>query len=169
MPAPLRDCKPAEIPIDVATVSRLTASFEHVRSRTDDLGVAFFRRLFDESPAIRILFPADTESQQRALIETLTMVVDHLNQPAAILPSLRVLGERYAGYGTTNAHYAVACKVLVDSIGEITTEVNAPWSLSLALEWKTALDLVAEIMINGAGPPRETVKVAEGRANTAST
>jgi len=161
MPTPLTEYKPAIIPIDLATVSRLTVSFEHIRSHSDELGMAFFRRLFEEAPTIRGLFPADTAVQQRALLETLSMVVDHLNKPAEILPALRLLGKRHAGYGTTTAHYALACMVLVKSIGEITTKVNAPWSLLLASEWMTALDLVAEIMANGPEIKGEPTKIAE--------
>ena len=78
----------AEIASDRATAARL-----------------FYGRLFGRRQDLRALFGADLADQERKLMDTLNFVVDHLDQPDALLGPVRSLGMRHHGYGVADADY----------------------------------------------------------------
>ena len=151
MPATVTDSKPVGIPIDQGTVTRLVASFEYLRSHSDQFGATFYKLLFERYPAVKGMFPVDMSAQQRKLVETLGTVVDHLQEPARVLRILVDLGKRDVGYGARPEQYPLGCWIMVEAIADLSARSGAPWGPTIAGEWATALELISEIMMSGAG------------------
>jgi nitric oxide dioxygenase len=73
----------------------------------------FYRRLFELAPEVRPLFKRDITLQSKKLSEMLAWVIDHLEQPEALLPALRRLGARHGTYGVQIDYYAPVGSALI--------------------------------------------------------
>src|ERR1051326_2873506 len=81
------------------------SSFSSVLPIADQTGVQFYDRLFALDPALRPLFKGDITEQSRMLMRMLATVVNGLDRLETIVPAVRALGVRHAGYGVVDAHY----------------------------------------------------------------
>ena len=93
------------------------ASFARVVPVKDAAADLFYARLFERAPQLRKLFPADLRQQKQKLMATLTMAVGALNDLDVLVPKVKALGMRHAGYGATAAHYDVVGDVLLFDAG----------------------------------------------------
>lgn len=98
----------------------------------------FYSRLFELDPSLRPLFKSDLATQGEKLMSTLKLVVTGLDSPERIIPAVRSLGKRHAGYGVQPAHYATVGEALLwtlqTGLGEAyTPEVDAAWQSAYAL------------------------------------
>ncbi|HUZ65435.1 MAG TPA: globin family protein [Acetobacteraceae bacterium] len=73
----------------------------------------FYDRLFTLDPALRPLFKGDLVEQGRKLMAMIAPAVNNLHNLDAILPAVRDLGRRHAGYGVAPAHYDTVAKALL--------------------------------------------------------
>jgi hemoglobin-like flavoprotein len=73
----------------------------------------FYARLFELAPSVRSMFHGDLKQQGRKLMATLTIAVKSLDNLESILPAVRQLGQRHAGYGVTTEHYWVVGQALI--------------------------------------------------------
>jgi hemoglobin-like flavoprotein len=69
---------------------------------------------------------------------TLALVVHNLPQPEKILPAVRTLGRRHAGYGVKDEHYttvgAALLWTLAHGLGDgFTPEVKTAWTAAYTL------------------------------------
>ena len=65
----------------------------------------FYERLFELDPSLRPLFKGDIEEQGRKLMQVIGFAVGSLRDTAALVPAVRSLGARHAGYGVRDEHY----------------------------------------------------------------
>jgi hemoglobin-like flavoprotein len=102
-------------------------------SRLDHVaGLVFYRRLFEIDPSLRLLFTSNIEEQSQKLIDTLGVLIAMLENPVGLDLELRAMGERHAGYGVKDEHYATVAAALLDMLAEtlgraFTPEVRAAW------------------------------------------
>ncbi len=165
---PLSGALPAllDVPIDRAVVARLRASFEVLeRVATDakakgpeqEAGARFahrfYTRLFQQWPGLRLMFPTDLAAQEQKLVDSLRMVVEHLEEPEATRARLKELGQRHAGYGAKPEHYPIVCALLVEVMA---STAGKAWGPELSADWTTALRLLSDAMMEGAAsaPPK---------------
>ena len=94
-------------------VAELRRSWEQLVAMADEAAQLFYARLFELDPSLRLLFHADPVVQRRKLIEALAFIVTCADQPNDVLPMLSALGERHAGYGVREEHYARAGEALL--------------------------------------------------------
>jgi nitric oxide dioxygenase len=92
----------------------------------------FYDRLFAIAPDVRRMFPNDLAEQKKKLMAMLGTAVAGLTKPDALLPAVRALGARHAGYGVTAEHFAPVGAALIwtleQGLGEaFTPEVKAAW------------------------------------------
>jgi len=126
----------------------LETSFDLVAPRGDDLMHTFYARLFDTAPAVRPLFAGtDLRRQKAMLLRALVLLRDSLRDLDAIVPTLRALGARHAGYGAEPAHYPVVGAVLIASMAQI---AGPDWRPEYDSAWAEAYSLVAAAMLDGA-------------------
>ena len=122
------------------------STFALVRPIADQAGEMFYARLFELDPSLRPLFKGDIAEQSRKLMQMLAVAVNALTHLDSILPAVRALGLRHAGYGVEDRHYATVAQALLDTLAKglgeaFTPEVRQSWThvyLALAGEMQAA-------------------------------
>ena len=107
-------------------------SFDLVAEAPNAIVKLFYGRLFELDPTLRPMFKTDITEQVSKLVATLQIVVDHVEQPQALLPALHELGRKHATYGTLPAHYDTVRQALLWALGQalqpdFDKETRAAW------------------------------------------
>ena len=113
-------------------VTLVQTSFAKVAPIAGVAADLFYDRLFEIAPDVRRMFPADLAGQKKKLMAMLGTAVAGLTRPEALLPAVRALGQRHAGYGVKAGHFAPVGAALIwtleRGLGEaFTPEVKAAW------------------------------------------
>ncbi|HKA70586.1 MAG TPA: globin family protein [Xanthobacteraceae bacterium] len=108
-------------------------SFARVVPVKDAAADLFYARLFERAPHLRTLFPADLRQQKQKLMTMIAAAVGALHDLEALVPKLKALGMRHAGYGATAQHYDVVGDVLLLTLARalgdaFTPNVRAAWT-----------------------------------------
>jgi len=111
------------------------------------IGLLFYGRLFDLNPALRPMFRGDLELQSRKLMEMLNTMVNNLDHFMVIIPTLKALGQRHAGYGVHPEHYDQVTAALLWAFG---SALDAECDAEVKAAWRAALSAVAAVMKEGA-------------------
>jgi hemoglobin-like flavoprotein len=88
-------------------------SFARVAPIAPAAAAMFYERLFVLDPSLRSLFKDDMEEQGRKLMLMIGTAVANLHQIGNIVPAVRDLGRRHAGYGVKDAHYDTVATALL--------------------------------------------------------
>lgn len=117
-------------PSDIQLVK---TSFAAVAPIADQAAALFYARLFELDPSLRPLFRGDLTEQGKKLMQTLALAVASLDRLDAIVPAVRALGARHAGYGVREEHYATVGAALLWTLerglgSAFTAEVRAAWT-----------------------------------------
>ena len=113
-------------------VTLVQTSFAKVAPIAGAAADLFYDRLFETAPDVRRMFPNDLAEQKKKLMTMLGTAVAGLGKPEALLPVVRALGARHAGYGVTAEHFAPVGAALIwtleQGLGEaFTAELKAAW------------------------------------------
>lgn len=141
------------IPVDQSAASRLSQSLAALSPHASALAPLMYSKLFARYPALRSLFPENMASQERKLLDSLLIVIDHMREPDRVREYLLELGRRHLSFGTAPEHYPVVCRLLVESIAQTSTLNALPWDAALESEWTQALQIVSDIMISATAEP----------------
>ena len=125
-------------------IGLVQASFEMVRPIADQAAETFYQRLFEIAPHYRSLFKQDMRKQGDMLMSTLGLAVGSLNNLEAILPAVRALGQRHAGYGITAEHYQPVAEALLWTLEHYLGDMFTP---ELKEAWVEAYTILAGAMI----------------------
>ena len=114
----------------------------------------FYAQLFEADPALRPLFRGDLAQQGERLMDMIGAAVGMLDRPATLMPTLRALGRRHAGYGVRDDHYdtvgAALLKTLELGLGEaFTGEVRAAWATLYGVIQSTMMEAAREPALAG--------------------
>jgi hemoglobin-like flavoprotein len=88
-------------------------SFAKVTPIAPAVAEMFYNRLFELDPSLRLLFRIDMKEQGRKLIAMIVTAVGNLDRLDEIVPAVRELGKRHAGYGVLDAHYDTVASALL--------------------------------------------------------
>lgn len=118
--------------MDTNQILLVQASFDLVRPIADQAAETFYTRLFEIAPHLRGMFKHDIKKQGAMLMSTLGLAVGSLNDLEKILPAVRSLGQRHAGYGVTAEHYQPVAEAFLWTLEfylgkEFTPELKAAW------------------------------------------
>lgn len=124
--------------MDTNQIQILQRSFALVEPIADTAAAMFYNRLFELESSLRPLFKSDLRSQGKKLMSSLKLVVTGLENPEKIIPAVRGLGKRHAGYGVQPEHYSLVGQALLWTLEEglgaaYTPEVEAAWVSAYAL------------------------------------
>jgi hemoglobin-like flavoprotein len=113
-------------------------TFELVAPAADAVAALFYDRLFTLDPSLRHMFKSDMRGQGQKLMTTLALVVRGLSAPEQIIPAVRHLGARHAGYGVQPEHYETVGAALIwtleQGLGErFTDEARTGWTEAYTL------------------------------------
>jgi hemoglobin-like flavoprotein len=119
-------------PISAADIGRVRSSFALIESGAAEVATQFYGQLFQIDPGLRALFTGDMSAQGQRLMQMLGAAVALLERPGQLLPVLRQLGSRHAGYGVREAHYASVGTALIMTLEQrlgaaFTAETRAAW------------------------------------------
>ncbi len=137
----------SRIPVDKAAAERLRSSYDALLADGSRLTTIFYAKLFERYPGVRPLFPADIRSQEAKLMDSLRAVVQHVEAPDALRHELRAMGARHVKYGAKPEHYPLVCDLLLECMGDTD---GSSWSPQLSTEWQQALQIVSDVMLEGA-------------------
>src|SRR5712672_3226815 len=101
-----------------ATDKRLVrASLPSIAELSGPIAMLFYGRLFQMDPRLRPMFKQDIEVQGRKLMDMLTALTTNLNDFGGLIPVLKALGQRHAGYGVRPEHYQLVTDSLIWALG----------------------------------------------------
>jgi nitric oxide dioxygenase len=118
--------------MDTHQIALVRANFAQVAPISEQAAALFYGRLFDIAPPLRPLFRGDMTAQGAKLMAMLATAVANLDRLDSILPAVRALGARHAGYGVQDADYGAVAEALLwtlaQALGEAFTEdAQAAW------------------------------------------
>ena len=107
-------------------------TFAKVAPIADDAAALFYGRLFDLDPSLQPMFTTDLKEQGRKLMRMIGMAVNGLDRLNELVPVVRQLGTRHAGYGVRDEHYDTVAAALVWTLEQglgpdFTPEVRDAW------------------------------------------
>lgn len=133
------------MPIDAAVIR---SSLGVLDGGPAELSPRFYRILFERHPELVSLFDGvDMDRQATMLLEAITAVVDHLEDPAWLADNLQQLGARHVDYGVTPEMYPAVGACLVAALQELG---GARWDAAMTDQWLQAYDVVTGLMTDKA-------------------
>ena len=132
------------------TIALIRSQLALTKGAEDAFAAAFYRKLFEIAPEVRVLFPADLSEQGRKLMVVLTFAVGALDRGDVLVPAVQALGARHKAYGVKNAHFAPVGGALLDTLAGALGDGFTPEALAA---WTQAYGLVAGWMAEGLDQP----------------
>ena len=130
-------------------VSRIRRNWATAVSARDIVGDIFYQNLFRIAPETRDLFPESLSDQGRKLVQTLSWILDHLEEPDELVPAAEALARRHLAYGVSADHYDAVGKALLATLGE---GLGDDFSEDDAAAWSRVYTDLSTLMIDAAYP-----------------
>jgi len=131
-----------------AHIALVKETWARVVPIADTAASLFYQRLFETSPRLAPMFAGvDFPQQRNKLVKAINMVVVSLDRIDTLLPMIRDMGLRHAGYGVRDEHYGEVGAAL---LWTLETGLGDAWSDEAAMAWTLAYQLLADTMIAGA-------------------
>jgi hemoglobin-like flavoprotein len=125
-------------------------TFAQVEPIAETAAALFYARLFELDPSLRPLFTTDIQEQGRKLMQTIAVAVRGLDNLDALVPAVRALGKRHAGYGVQDQHYETVAAALIWTLEAGLGDAFTP---EVREAWATVYWLLADTMKDGAPEP----------------
>lgn len=129
------------------TVSLVQASFRTLIPVADQVGEAFYARLFETYPAVRPMFAQDIGPQSKKLVQMLAFVVNGLDRLDTLLPAVQQLARRHNDYGVVDAHYDA---VGVTLLWTLRHGLGSAFTPAVEAAWTQAYGVLSSAMIAAA-------------------
>ena len=94
-------------------IERVRHSFDHVWSVSRQTVDLFYERLFEITPELRSLFPAESNEMKQKFISTLAVIVGSLNNVDLVFPMVDTLTKHHVDYGVQPAYYPTIGEALL--------------------------------------------------------
>jgi hemoglobin-like flavoprotein len=113
-------------------IVRIRKNWASAIAARDIVGRVFYENLFRIAPATRPLFPETLDEQGRKLVQTLSWIVDHLDQADDLDAGAEALALRHVGYGVTAQQYDAVGTALIATLqaglgDDFSKEDEAAW------------------------------------------
>lgn len=129
------------------TIDRVQASWALAATDADRMSRLFYSCLFRIDPRSKTLFAGDMKLQGRKLAQTLSFIVDNLEEPDNLLPAAVQLAKRHVGYGVTPEQYDAVGAALIDALKQI---LGQSFSAQDEAAWRETYDGLARAMVSAA-------------------
>ena len=123
------------------------ATFAQVAPIADVAAELFYGRLFEMDPSLKPMFRGDIKEQGRKLMQMLAVAVKGLDRLHEIVPAVREMGRRHAGYGVRDEHYDTVAAALLWTLEKGLGEAFTP---EVKSAWVSVYTLLASTMKSGA-------------------
>ncbi len=128
-------------------IALIKESFAKVAPIAEQAAAIFYARLFELDPSLRALFHGDMADQGRKLMQMLGFAVNGLDRLDSLVPSIRQLGLRHAGYRVRDSHYETVGAALLWTLAK---GLGSDFTLETRTAWGKTYWLLAETMKAGA-------------------
>ena len=125
-------------------IDLIRTSWKEIKPIAGKAGELFYAKLFETAPGLRKLFAPDIHPQANKLMQVLDYVVEHLDDIESLLPGIRELGHRHAGYGAKPSHYEFVGLCLIETLKEC---LKGSWTPEMKDAWTTAYYRIKQVMI----------------------
>ena len=122
-------------------------TFAQVAPIADVAAELFYGRLFEMDPSLKPMFRGDIKEQGRKLRQMLAFAVKGLDRLHEIVPAVREMGRRHAGYGVRDEHYDTVAGALLWTLEKGLGEAFTP---EVKSAWVSVYTLLAGMMKSGA-------------------
>ena len=128
-------------------VETLESSFNLLAPRAEELVSTFYKRLFEQHPAVIPMFKNTTvEEQQKKLLAAIKLVIENVRKPDVLGNALKGLGSKHQAFGAVPEHYQAVANTL---IGVMKDMAGDAWTNQIQSAWEHALNTIAEVMLTG--------------------
>jgi hemoglobin-like flavoprotein len=119
--------------MDDQQLALVKTTWQQVIPIADTAADIFYTKLFELDGSLRAMFPSDLTEQKKKLMQTLTLVINSIDNLPAVLPAVQTLGRKHVGYGVKPAHYQTVGAALLATLAvglgaAFTPEVKAAWT-----------------------------------------
>lgn len=97
-------------------ITRIRRNWAHAVGARGILGEIFYQNLFVIAPETRHMFPATLDEQGRKLVQTLSWIVDHLDQPDDLSVAAEDLARRHTAFGVVPEQYGAVGEALIATL-----------------------------------------------------
>jgi hemoglobin-like flavoprotein len=119
-------------------------TWKMVAPMADAAARRFYDRLFEIDASARTLFKSsDLPAQRRKLVQALSLVVQGIDDLAALTPVLADLGRRHAQLGVTESQYESVGAALLWTFEQ---SLGSAWTADAKLAWAGAYAVLAGVM-----------------------
>ena len=122
-------------------------TFVQVVPIAEQAAALFYGRLFEVDPSLRPLFKTDLKEQGQKLMQMLGTCVGKLDALEELLPAVRELGAKHAGYGVTDKDYETVGGALLWTLEK---GLGAAFTPEAKDAWATTYGVLASTMKEGA-------------------
>lgn len=129
---------------------RIRNSMDLLVGTEQTFALLFYGKLFELDPSARALFHNDLDAQGAKLMKTLRVLCNSLENLESLLPTLREMGRKHAGYGVRLDQYDTVRIALLWTFAQALGPNFAPATRDA---WQNTLDAVCAAMIAGACGP----------------
>jgi hemoglobin-like flavoprotein len=130
-------------------IQLVRASFAAVKRKVLEPGAVFYDNLFAADPALRRLFHGSIAHQGERLMTMIGSALALLDCPDTLLPVLRQLGARHAGYGVKESHYATVGGALIQTLEQ---GLGDAFTDDVRQAWVDLYGVISSTMIEAAQP-----------------
>jgi hemoglobin-like flavoprotein len=124
-------------------IALVQASWKQVQPIADQAAALFYSRLFTLEPSVKRLFRGDMQQQGKKLMQMIGVAVNSLARLESIVPAVRALGRRHAGYGVEPRHYSVVGSALIWTLAQ---GLGKDFTQEVEDAWRTAYRVLADTM-----------------------
>ena len=138
--------------MNVQQITLVRSTFALVQPIASDAAALFYDNLFRADPSLRPLFKDDMAHQGQRLMGMIGSALQLLDRPSALLPVLRSLGARHAGYRVNEAHYDTVGTALIQTLEQ---GLGTAFTAEARAAWVHLYGVVARTMLEGAREPAQ--------------
>ena len=136
--------------MNVQQITLVRSTFALVQPIASDAAALFYDNLFRADPTLRHLFKGDMTHQGQRLMGMIGSALQLLDRPAALMPVLRSLGARHAGYRVREEHYDTVGAALILTLEQ---GLGAAFTAEARAAWIDLYGVIARTMLEGAREP----------------
>lgn len=155
--------KPKPVKVETVQVSvlgktidrtALEKGYDLIKDSMTEVVSDFYATLFSRHPDVKPLFDNTNEADRASkLSAALKLLIDNIEDAAALHSVLEDLGKRHKAYGAEEVYYIAVADVLIETCKQ---HAGRSWTKKVTAAWQTLLTGVAETML-AAYPQQDAV------------
>lgn len=107
-------------------------------------GDVFYSKLFFDHPQLKSLFRVSKEEQSKKLVDTLNVIMGHLDKLGSISESITALAVRHVQYGVMPQHYRAIGDALLWTLQQ---GLGTDWTAETKEAWQACYTELSDLMI----------------------